>query len=149
MNYFFWLVIGLIAGWLIEWVIDWIFWRRDDQSLQKELAEAQTEKHQLEEKLERLRNQLKDAEDTIAQLRAAPVASTVSKIPDRLEKIHGIGAVFARRLNEAGIHTFAELAQLTPNQIRDIVAVDEWQKIEPEAWIAEAQQLVDQQRDPV
>lgn len=57
---------------------------------------------------------------------------------DRLEEINGIGPVFARRLNEAGIYTFAELAELTPERVHEIVHTEEWQKIDPEAWIAGA-----------
>jgi hypothetical protein len=33
------------------------------------------------------------------------------------------------------------LAALTPDQVRQMVNVAGWQKIEPETWIAEARQL--------
>jgi predicted flap endonuclease-1-like 5' DNA nuclease len=59
---------------------------------------------------------------------------------DRLEEINGIGPVFARRFNEAGIYTFAELAELTPERVHEIVHTEEWQKIDPDAWIAEAKE---------
>ncbi|RME43367.1 MAG: hypothetical protein D6796_13205 [Caldilineae bacterium] len=59
---------------------------------------------------------------------------------DRLEDISGIGPAFARRLHEAGVHTFAELARLTPRQVRDIIQPQNWQKIEPDIWIAQAKE---------
>lgn len=61
--------------------------------------------------------------------------------PDKLEDINGIGIVFAKRLNEAGIYTFAQLAELTPEQIKEIIQPEKWQKIEPEKWIAQANEL--------
>ena len=63
---------------------------------------------------------------------------------DRLQKIHGIGDVFARRFNDAGIYSFGQLASLTPEQAREIINPEEWQAIEPTQWIAEAKQLAEQ-----
>jgi len=65
----------------------------------------------------------------------------VVKEKDRLEKIKGVGPVFANRFNEAGIYTFTELATVTPEQARDIIKPQEWQAIDPESWITEAQNL--------
>ena len=79
-----------------------------------------------------------------SKLPPAPAASAAPVPPaqrDDLTKIHGIGPAFAKRLNEAGIHSYAALAALTPDQVRQMVNVAGWQKIEPETWIAEARQL--------
>jgi predicted flap endonuclease-1-like 5' DNA nuclease len=62
--------------------------------------------------------------------------------PDDLEEIDGIGQVYAGRLNEAGIYSFEQLTQLTPERIREIINPEEWQKIEPESWIAQAKEFV-------
>ncbi len=62
---------------------------------------------------------------------------------ERLEVIRGIGPKFAERLHAAGIHTFAALAAETPERLREIVRAQSWQKIEPEAWIAEARRLAE------
>jgi predicted flap endonuclease-1-like 5' DNA nuclease len=70
----------------------------------------------------------------------APVAAPASNKADRLVDINGIGPVFAKRLNEAGISSFAQLAATAPDRLREIVAAKDWQKIDPEAWIAEARQ---------
>ena len=61
---------------------------------------------------------------------------------DPLENINGIGPVFAKRLKEAGILTFLDLAKTVPNTIRDIISPEEWQKVEPTSWVAEARQIV-------
>ena len=75
-----------------------------------------------------------DVESWIAQ--AKVLAS-----PDNLVDINGIGIVFAKRLNQAGIYTFAQLAESTPERIKEIINPEEWQKIEPESWIAQANEL--------
>ncbi|MCL4295638.1 MAG: DUF4332 domain-containing protein [Anaerolineae bacterium] len=81
-----------------------------------------------------------DAASWIAQARA--MAS-----PDKLEDITGIGVVFAQRLNEAGIYTFAQLAEQTPERLREIIKPESWQKIEPEKWLAEAREFAAQKSD--
>ena len=170
MNFSTGLIIGLLAGWLIEWIIDWFFWRRGDNGYQERLATAEAEarrlqveladKEQVSEKLaaaeaeiSHLRDQLAADEQKLEQLsqasveiddlraKLAAVSSQVGQKPDHLERISGIGPTFAKRFNNAGIRTFADLAGLTSDSIREIIDTEGWQKIDPEAWIAEAGQL--------
>jgi len=62
--------------------------------------------------------------------------------PAHLEVINGIGAGYAKRLHEAGIHTFADLAQQTPEQLRTIIHVDKWVTDEElHSWIEQARVL--------
>lgn len=56
---------------------------------------------------------------------------------DDLTVINGIGPAFARRLNEAGISTFAQLAGLNPDEVVEITGVAEWQG-DPVEWIDQA-----------
>lgn len=61
---------------------------------------------------------------------------------DDLKAINGIGPVYAGRLHSAGIQTFAQLAELSPDQIRQIIGTERSSHmIEPELWIAEARGL--------
>lgn len=60
---------------------------------------------------------------------------------DDLQRINGIGPVFARRLKEAGILTFSDLAQQAPESLKEIVGLKSMQLADPERWIAEAQAL--------
>lgn len=57
---------------------------------------------------------------------------------DPLIDINGIGPVYEKRLNAAGVQTFAELAALTPERVRAIIKPENWQLIEPDKWIEEA-----------
>ncbi len=57
---------------------------------------------------------------------------------DDLTKISGIGPTFAKRLKEAGITTYAALANLTPDQAKEITHAADWQA-DPQEWISQAQ----------
>ena len=59
---------------------------------------------------------------------------------DDLTMISGIGPAFARRLNEAGITTYAQLAELTADEVRQRAELSAWQG-DPEEWIAQAKSL--------
>ena len=103
-----------------------------------------------------LEAKLSDANDQIARLKGevdeANAAFASSKkeltglrgampnpdVRDDLELIDGIGPVFERKLYDAGVFTFAQLSQTSPEKIREAIKPQNWQKIEPEKWIAEA-----------
>jgi predicted flap endonuclease-1-like 5' DNA nuclease len=57
---------------------------------------------------------------------------------DPLIDINGIGPVYARRLFDAGIYTFEELAAQSPARLRELVGAKAWQDADTAAWIAEA-----------
>jgi predicted flap endonuclease-1-like 5' DNA nuclease len=60
---------------------------------------------------------------------------------DRLEAIKGIGPVFAKRMNAAGIFTYADLADQDPEKLLAIVEAKPWQAADPAEWIAQARSL--------
>lgn len=69
-----------------------------------------------------------------------PTATSV--VRDDLTQIRGVGATYAGRLYAAGITTYAALAQLTPAEIKAIVAPGRSGNfIDAEAWIAQALSL--------
>jgi hypothetical protein len=68
-----------------------------------------------------------------------PVAQA-EPAPDDLTKINGIGPAFARRLAEAGINSYADLAGLTAEEVRERTQLKEWQG-DPEDWIDQARAL--------
>lgn len=109
MNVIALFVLGLFIGWLVEWVIDWYYWRgrmdrvaRENTTLKGRITSLETE-----------RNQSFQPDKGIALTNKAG--------KDNLEAIKGIGPVFARRLREAGIHTFEQLSRLTRGQLGEIL----------------------------
>ena len=69
-------------------------------------------------------------------LQAREVARAARRDP--LIDINGIGPVYERKLFDAGINTFEELAALTAEQLHAIIKPERWQEIHAEAWIADA-----------
>ena len=61
---------------------------------------------------------------------------------DDLQQIKGIGPTFAKRLHQAGIHTVADLAKLTAEEVREVLATSgRAPPVNPQAWIEQAQRL--------
>jgi hypothetical protein len=60
---------------------------------------------------------------------------------DPLEKIDGIGPKYEKMLFEAGIFTFAQLAETPEGRLQEIIQPKEWQKVEFAKWIAEAKEF--------
>ena len=128
MNAWIALIIGFVLGLLAKWAYD------------NFLGGQETKSAGQEEEL-RARLTALEGENKELRLELDQQPKVVVKEKDRLEKIKGVGPVFANRFNEAGIYTFAELATVTPEQAHDIIKPQEWQAIDPENWITEAQNL--------
>lgn len=128
MDYLIPVILALLVGILIGW-----FFTRgrareaanNQQTLQMKLQSAEAE-------IKRLQLKVDQSGDKV---------QVMYKKADQLEDINGIGPAFARRLNEAGIHTFADLAAQSPERITEIISPKNWQAIDPEGWIAQAGQL--------
>ncbi len=58
--------------------------------------------------------------------------------PDDLASLEGIGETFERRLYEAGICTFAALADSTPERLAEISQAPAWQQVDCAGWIESA-----------
>lgn len=131
----FWLGLfaGLIIGWVIEWVIDWRFWRSDHYAELNEESRLRRELETARVEINRLQSQLTTSSVT-------PPASA-SPPADRLQDINGIGQVFVKRLNDAGIYTFAQVSELSVERLREIIQPQEWQSVDFASWIAQAQTL--------
>lgn len=124
--------------------------RSHHSEMREMLASAKAELTGLQKKQqhdEALQMKLANADDQISnlQMELRTMSSRMSEIlarpPEQLTKIKGIGRVFAYRLNQADIHTFADLAQLTPERVEEIVSVGSLPYINPENWLVQARQL--------
>ena len=101
-------------------------------------------------------DQVKNVKDTAANLPQTlsradsqpvtkePVASTEAtpalNKADDLTKIDGIGPTYSQRLKNAGITTFAALAQKTPDELRS-AAKAPGKSADTEYWIAQARDM--------
>jgi len=62
---------------------------------------------------------------------------TNGQIKDDLTVIKGIGPTFASRLENAGVTSYQSLAKLTPDELKEITHVADWQG-DPGDWIIQA-----------
>jgi len=144
MNVIALFVLGLLVGWLVEWVIDWVYWRGRIRAVAEEMAQSAQDNARLSQENEKLAEdsaKLSQENAKLAQENAdlnGRIASLETKVSrksqlsktkpirdkagmDNLQAIRGVGPVIAKRLNEAGIYTFEEMAQLTPDELEEIL----------------------------
>lgn len=117
----------------------------------REAERAAAEVAQLRAHLEHHRTALANALsqlDNFGSVSIPPVATstgpTTEPVEERdpLERIKGVGFVYERKLWDAGILTFEDLANATPEEVTEAIAPEEWQQIDPASWIAEAKKLI-------
>ncbi|MCA9996932.1 MAG: DUF4332 domain-containing protein [Anaerolineales bacterium] len=118
------IVIGVILYWIFEQLLGGVGKNAADSAWANKLAEAEATIGGLKQQLETALSQA--------------ATKDVFVVADRLQKVNGIGNVYAQKLNDAGIYTFAQLAEQSAARLTEIIAPESWQAIEPEAWIEEA-----------
>ena len=112
-------VLGLLYGWLVKFTIDRIY--RDNK-----IADNTKENIFLKEHIRSLETALQP-KSLEAQSVSRPVTQPVEQSgpvqtgtrKDDLKRIKGVGPAIEKRLNNAGIYTFAEIAQLTPEELQE------------------------------
>jgi predicted flap endonuclease-1-like 5' DNA nuclease len=109
MNTVAYFVLGVLTGWLAEWILDWFFWRG-------RIHKAVNENAELRERIRSLEAELKGRPDPSV---TTPLTNRSGS--DNLQAINGIGPVFSKRLNEAGVTTFEQLSNLTTRDMEKIL----------------------------
>ncbi len=129
MNTFAAIVLGLLLGWIAEWIIDWLYWRRwaakwrkEEVLLRERLKVAEARSADLEHRLSIQSVNLASLQEKMSHADGLPAPETrpAPAARDDLEVINGIGPVIAGKLYQAGICTFAALAALTPDRLREL-----------------------------
>lgn len=115
------------------------------------LQEANQDKETLVARLERdaadLREMLEARDQALADCRRMLTAEQAAgpAAPDRLQRIRGIGDVYAQKLNAAGVIRFAQLLEMDEQQIRAIINPANWQELKIAEWKAEAARFTAEQ----
>jgi predicted flap endonuclease-1-like 5' DNA nuclease len=151
-------VAGAVIGFVVEWLID-LGYRRNRELQQQvgggsrvvtpqsvivtgdgqaDTSEALTEfLRQRDEELHGLRDQLNEHDRQMDALQAE--FDTYQKAhPDDLTRIKGIGPVFQWKLRDAGFNTYKQLAGANPDQLRRMLDIKSWQRVNVEYWIEQA-----------
>jgi predicted flap endonuclease-1-like 5' DNA nuclease len=157
------LLVGFLIGWLAEWALDLLRWRArarwagfdvegriggeiirfepgeggdSAQIIAGYLEKRDAEIHELQAKVEAKETQLDALQTRFDEY--------VQTHPDDLAAIKGIGRIYQWKLRDGGLNSYAQLAQTTPERIREILDVPAWRKIEPGSWIEQAKALARQ-----
>ena len=116
-------IFGLLYGWFFKIAFDRIYHQNEMEDLRHENEALKDYIRSLE-----LQLQPKSLETKSVQRSALPAAPVEASAPaqvapekDDLKKIRGIGPAIEKRLNQAGIQTFAALAQLNKKDLEAIL----------------------------
>ena len=90
-----------------------------------------------DEELQETRQQLVTTDAQIDSLRKEFEAYQRTH-PDNLTVIKGIGPVYQWKLRDVGINTYKQLATADPDQVRRMLDVKRWQRVNIEAWVEQA-----------
>ncbi|OQY18497.1 MAG: hypothetical protein B6I35_12960 [Anaerolineaceae bacterium 4572_32.2] len=162
------LVVGFLIGWLLEYYLDLKYWEirsqkrgglgtKDENTTPATTLSTVAQPSLANEKLAAtLREFLAKSENTVSTLRQEmeeqkarydaleqQFEQYMATHPDDLTAIRGIGRIYQWKLRDGGISSYAQLANTTPERIREILDVPAWRKFEPEAWIEQGKALAD------
>ena len=151
-------VAGAIAGFVTEWLIDEAY--RKNRELRRQLGQRGDAAvalrtgvgeqssdfasetladflHRRDEEVRELREQISATHSQLNGLRDEFEAYQQTH-PDDLTVIKGIGAVYQWKLRDAGVNTYEQLAASDPDQLRRMLDVRNWQRVNVESWIEQA-----------
>jgi hypothetical protein len=103
---------------------------RQSEALAEILRQHKDELHQISQHIS-----IKDSQ--IESLRRE-FESYQQSHPDDLTQIKGIGPVYQRKLRDIGIGSFKQLANIEPAQIRRMLDIKNWQRVDIESWVEQA-----------
>ncbi|HEX6033173.1 MAG TPA: helix-hairpin-helix domain-containing protein [Anaerolineales bacterium] len=139
-------VFGLLYGWFLKIAFDRIYREKEMQDLRKENASLREYIRALEDRLTPMAMETKSMPrvETLSPSTesAAPVQRASEK--DDLKKIKGIGPAIEKKLNNAGIHTFAALAALSREDLEKILGSQVRRLQDEKELIAQAKRLAKQ-----
>ena len=154
-------VAGAVIGFVVEWIIDEAY--RRNRELRRQLGQRSDSSlalganvggddgdtpetladflRQRDQELQELRGQLAAHDSQMDALRSEFDAYQRTH-PDDLTVIKGVGPVYQWKLRDAGFNTYQQLASADPDQLRRMLDVKNWQRVNVEAWIEQARDWV-------
>jgi len=151
-------VAGAIVGFVVEWLIDEAYRRnrelrwqlsqrgigvlavgtgareQDEEPASETLAEFL---HERDEEVRKLREQLSATHAQLDSLQD-DFETYQQTHPDDMTVVKGIGPVYQWKLRDAGVNTYAQLAASDPDQLRRMLDIKDWQRVDIKSWIEQA-----------
>jgi predicted flap endonuclease-1-like 5' DNA nuclease len=115
----------------------------DEQSVPQEVEVSDTDTTTETVESEPAERELSVKEKNEDEPEAAPAAVGTEESDD-FTLMHGVGPKYAESLNAAGITTFDQLANTSPEKLQEILQPAAWHKVDFEDWIAQAKELAGQ-----
>ena len=159
-------VAGAIVGFVVEWLIDEAY--RRNRELRYQLGQRGAPAvavaagvggpssdsasdtladflHQRDQEVRELREQLSATRGQLDGL-SDEFEAYQRTHPDDMTVVKGIGPVYQWKLRDAGVNTYAQLAAADPDQLRRMLDIKDWQRVDIESWIGQARDWA--QREP-
>jgi predicted flap endonuclease-1-like 5' DNA nuclease len=159
-------VAGAIVGFVVEWLIDEAY--RRNRELRYQLGQRGAPAvavaagvggpgpdsasdtladflHQRDEEVRELREQLSATDAQLNGL-SDEFEDYQRTHPDDMTVVKGIGPVYQWKLRDAGVNTYAQLAAADPDQLRRMLDIKDWQRVDIESWVEQARDWA--QREP-
>ena len=114
-------IFGLLYGWFIKIAFDRIYRENDIDDIRNENASLKEYIRTLETQLQPKSLESKSVQQTAMQTTEAPAPTPARSEKDDLKIIRGIGPAIERKLNNAGVKTFAALAALSTKELENIL----------------------------
>jgi len=155
-------IAGAIVGFVIEWLIDESI--RKNRALEQQLERQQAKPafvpstagatppkpaspagtealadilQQHNQELHQLGEQIAAKDNELETLRHK-FETYQQTHPDELTNIKGIGPVYQRKLRDIGLNSFEQLANAKADQIRRLLDIKKWQRVDIESWMQQA-----------
>lgn len=128
-----WLILLIIV--IVIFIVWWALLRNAKNYKPDFELHAHEEEHHTPEE------QAEETPAAIDEERAMEAAITAQVQPDDLTVIEGIGPKVNQLLNNAGIQTYAQLADANPESLKAILEPAGLHFINPESWVEQAQLL--------
>jgi predicted flap endonuclease-1-like 5' DNA nuclease len=141
-------IFGLLYGWIIKIAFDRIYRENEMEDIRNENASLRDYIRSLELQLRSKSLEARSAQRERSAPQAlpveAPAPATATAQKDNLRAIKGIGPAIEKKLNDAGIQTYAALAGLTRKELENILGSQVKRLQDENDLIAQARKLARQ-----
>ena len=132
-------LLGLFSGWLVKSMIAEADWRHRIQALASENAFLKDRIRLLEVQIKSKSLEAKSRSRPVTQPVEQPRPVETDTRKDDLKLLKGVGPAIEKRLNNAGIYAFADIVQLTPAELQEMLG--NTRRVPASNLIAEAKKL--------
>jgi large subunit ribosomal protein L21 len=137
-------IFGLLYGWFLKFAFDRIYRENEMEDIHRENASLRDYIRTLEDRLTPMAMETRSLPQAEAPVVETLTPTTNTSEKDDLKRIKGIGPAIEKKLNNAGIHTYAALAALNRGDLERILGNQIKRLQDEKELIAQAKRLARQ-----